>query len=91
MLGRSFNEWSEWAALHPVAAALELDTISAVLEGRATAYRRRDGWRARRDKGIAASLRLQARRLRSALTDDQVRAACKVPPGTMPAVAPSEG
>lgn len=91
MLGRSFNDWAEWAALNPVAAALELDTIATVLEGRATAYRRRDGWRARRDRGIASPLRLQARRFRSCLNDAEVSALCRIPPGTMPTVARSPG
>lgn len=85
MLGRGFHEWSSWAVEHPVAAALELDTIATVLEGRATAYRRRDGWRARRDLAIASSLRLQARQLRAADDVDHVRTLCKSPPGTMKA------
>lgn len=85
LLGRGFHEWNEWAVEHPVAAALELDTIATVLEGRADAYRRRDGWRARRDRSIAKSLRLQARRLRSADDLEQVEALCRAAPGTMSA------
>lgn len=83
MLGRSFREWSEWAASSPVAAAYELDLIASTLEGRAKAYRNPQGWRARRDRGIASSLRHQARALRSAADERYIAAACAVVPGTM--------
>lgn len=88
LLGRSFRDWSEWAVRDPIAAAHELDLISALLEGRARAYRKQDGWRARRDREVAGSIRAHARRLRASATPEELAAACAVVPGTMPGVKP---
>lgn len=83
IIDRSFHEWSTWAVEQPVAAALELDLVATVLEGRADKRRNPQGWRSRRDRGIAERLRLQARRLRFADDVNDVRAVCKSPPGTL--------
>lgn len=74
----SFREWSDRAAANPRAAAEELDAIAVVLEGRARGYRRQDGWRARRDRGIAAALREHAAALRDRATTQR---ACRTRPG----------
>lgn len=90
ILGRSFREWSEWAAREPGAAAFELELVASVLEGRSRAYRRPDGWRGRRDRNIASSLRAHARQLRSASVTDRTLASgevarvCSIVPGTLP-------
>lgn len=81
-LGRSFEEWAEWASREPVAAALELETIAALLEGRSRAYREPNGWRGRRDRSIAEALRVQARQLRTARSPNDLEQLCKIVPGT---------
>lgn len=84
LLGRSFRDWSEWAVREPAAAAHELGLLAAMLEGRSRAYRNPDGWRGRRDREIAASLRKHARALMATKTRDELVTACAIRPGTMP-------
>ena len=92
ILGRPFREWSEWAEREPAAAANELELVAALLEGRSRAYRDPDGWRGRRDREIARSLRTHARQLRAAVLPEDVTRACSTRPGTLPiASAPAVG
>lgn len=76
LLGRSLRSWGEHARQDPQAAAHELELVAGLLEARARAFRRQDGWRARRNREWAVSLRAQAQALR----DDRHASACAVTP-----------
>lgn len=79
MLGRSFKAWAEWAEDHPEGAARQLETIARVFKYRSEAYRRQNGWRARRDRKFAEALFAQAKALRA---ESDRKHVCAVPPGT---------
>lgn len=84
LLGRSLRSWGEHARENPGAAAHELELVAGLLEARANAFRRQDGWRARRNREWAKSLRAQAQALR---LEPQGGPACKVTPTQWPAGA----
>lgn len=69
LIGRPLREWSEWASKNPMAAAEQLEAASTVLRYRASAYRRQNGWRARRDRALAAALKEHASNLRNSALD----------------------
>lgn len=77
LVGRTMNEWSEWAAANPQAAALQLGVIAARADARADAMRNQHGYRARRNRALANRLRAQA----LAILANHPKA-CKVEPGT---------
>ncbi len=70
LLGRSLRSWGEFASRDPTAAAALLDDAATILHGRAGAYRRQQGWRARRDRSLAASLTQHAQDLRMRARDE---------------------
>lgn len=79
LVGKPFQEWSEWAEANPEAAALQLGLIASRLEGRADAIEQKRGpkaWRVRKNRAMARRLRAQAR---SIVSRDP--GACSVPPG----------
>ena len=80
LIGRSFRGWSEWAQKNPRAAADQLELVSKVLEHRARAYKRPNGWRARRDRAAAAALVDHANELR-ARSGAALQRVCAVRPG----------
>lgn len=82
LIGRPFRDWARWAEAEPAQAAQQLELVSRVLRHRADAYKRQKGWRARRDRKVAAALLEQAQELRaSAGREDALRAVCSVRPG----------
>lgn len=79
LVGKPFQEWSEWAAANPQAAALQLGVIASRLEGRADAIEEKRGpkaWRVRRNRRLAERLRNQATAILAGWPE-----ACDVPPG----------
>lgn len=85
LLGRPFREWSEWAENNPAAAARQLELIAGVLSERSRAYKRQDGWRARRDKHLARALSLHAFELRAHVKGSkELASACAIKPGAWP-------
>ncbi len=78
LLGRTAEEWAEWASANPEAAALALDAAAEGLEARARARKRKNGWWARRLREQARGFRRQAEALRDA---EQRQGACDSPPG----------
>ena len=64
LIGRPFREWAEWAERNPGAAAQQLEAAAVVLSYRAGAYKRQQGWRARRDRALAHAFKEHASKLR---------------------------
>lgn len=79
LLGRSFRAWSDWARKNPGAAAHQLELVAGMLEHRADARRKPQGWFARRDRALALALRDHAAALKDEARQD---AACATRPGT---------
>ncbi len=92
LVGKTFQEWSEWAVANPRAAALQLQLLAARAQGRSMAFRNQQGWRARKNRRLAESLKaqaaeiLRAEKIREdedrARGGDALRSACSVEPGT---------